>query len=141
MLDAGLASKLEDAGYKITLNNALQDGPKIWQPSAPEPNGARNEAVNVEVYRKVKETVSAGLSAGSVGMTPLQLVLGGGCDIVPATMSSYWNHISSSETIGLIYVDAVTDLVKPGQPGSIGTLASMTMTHLTMNEGALESMK
>lgn len=141
ILETGLASRLEDAGYNITLSNALPNGPKIWQPSPPEPNGARNEAVNVEVYRKVKETVSAGLRVGSDGTTPFQLILGGGCDIVPAIMSSYWNHVPAGETIGLIYIDADTDLVKPGQPGSVGTLASMTMTHLTMNEGALETMK
>lgn len=43
--------------------------------------------------------------------------------------------------MGLIYIDADTDLVKPGQPGAVGTLASMTMTHLLMNDGALKSMK
>lgn len=141
LLNAGLASKLQLAGYEVSTINALPNGPRVWEPSSTEPNGARNEAVNVEVYHRVKETVSAALTPYSSDKSPFQLILGGGCDITPAILSSYWQHIGAHERVGLVYIDADTDLVKPGQPGSVGTLASMTMTHLTMNEGALESMR
>lgn len=139
LLKAGLASKLQSSGYNVTQTNALPSGPKIWQPSSTEPNGARNEALNIEIYHRVKEAVSAGLSAGDD--LPFQLILGGGFDISPAVLSSYWQHIPSGKKVGLIYIDADTDLMVPGQPGSTGTLASMTMTHLLRNEGALQSMK
>lgn len=142
LLNAGLASKLQNAGCEVTLTNALPDGPRIWEPASSEPNGARNEAVNIEVYHKVKTTVDAAISSqDNSGDLSFQLILGGGCDITPAILSSYWRHIPAGQRIGLIYIDADTDLLKPGQPGSVGALASMTMTHLTMNEGALASMK
>lgn len=145
LLDAGLATKLQEAGFAITETNALPSGPRIWAPASAEPNGARNEAVNIEVYHQVKETVSKALSSkgktNKDGALPFQLILGGGCDIQPAILSAYHHHLPADKKVGLIYIDADTDLVKPKQPGSLGTLASMTMTHLLHLPGSLESMK
>lgn len=46
-----------------------------------------------------------------------------------------------TKRIGLLYVDADCDLTYPNEPGSTGNIAGMTMTHLTLRSGALESMK
>ena len=142
LLKAGLASKLRSTGLQVTETNALPDGPRIWSPAPIEASGVRNEASNVDVYHRVKETVTSGLTsnASSEDEIPFQIILGGGCDIVPAIMSSYWHHLSPKR-VGLIYIDADADLTIPNGLGSVGTLASMTMTHLTMREGALESMR
>ena len=55
-------------------------------------------------------------------------------------MSAFWNH-KPARTIGLIYIDADTDLLQPTDQTSSGNLAGMTMTHLIGREGALESMQ
>ena len=60
--------------------------------------------------------------------------------MLPAIMSAFWNHQPESK-VGLIYIDADTDLLQPTDPASSGNLAGMTMTHLIGREGALDSMK
>ena len=60
--------------------------------------------------------------------------------MLPAIMSAFWNHKPAS-TIGLIYIDADTDLLQPTDQTSSGNLAGMTMTHLIGRKGELDSMK
>ena len=43
--------------------------------------------------------------------------------------------------VGLIYIDADTDLSSPTDPGSTGAFAGMNMTHLIRSPGALQSME
>lgn len=52
-LAAGLATQLQAAGYAVSELEARPDGPRIWGSSSTEPNGARNETVNLEVYHAV----------------------------------------------------------------------------------------
>lgn len=137
---ASLISKLEKTGYQVTEVNALPDGPKTWTfEASAEPNGARNEAANVEVNQKVKQTVLDALVTDQ-STPPFLLVVGGECNMVPAIMSSLWSGLAPKR-VGLMYVDGDADLTKPGEPGSSGNLASMTFTHLAMAPGALESMR
>lgn len=57
-------------------------------------------------------------------------------------MSAYWKHLEGAgKRIGIIYVDADCDLATPSEPGATGNIAGMTLTHMTLRDGALESMK
>lgn len=148
LLAAGLVPQLQAAGYnKITEINALPAGPAVWEPSSPSPNGVRNEARNVQVYHQVKDAVGETLSnfnpASAVDELPFNLLLGGGCDVLPAVLSAYHHHLHSSATkIALLYIDADTDLARPEPDNlnALGTLASMTMTHLLRLPSAAASM-
>jgi hypothetical protein len=82
----GLVKRLSDAGFEVDECDALPDGPRSWSFGASfEPNGTRNEEENVKVNQQVKDAVSGSIGGGSTN-PPLQFVIGGGCDIVPAIM-------------------------------------------------------
>ena len=135
---ADLVGRLSKVGYDVEEINALPDGPRIWSFDAPIPrNGVRNEDANVEVNHRVKEAVGKVLQTEPV---PFPLVVGGECNMVPAILSAY-NHVLKDKKIGLLYLDGDCDLTIPNEPGASYNLASMTFTHLTMREGALESMR
>ena len=136
----GLVNKLSEAGFKVDERDALPDGPRSWRYGASvQPHGARNEEENVKVNKLVKDAVSG--SIGGRGTNPpLQFVVGGECNNLPAIMSALWENLAPKR-VGLIYVDGDCDLTVPGEPGSSGNLASMTFIHLAMLPGALESMK
>lgn len=139
--DANFVSRLEKAGYTITEREALPDGPQAWSVDGSfEPNGARNEKANVEVYHQVKQAISSATQTDGKADPPFFVVVGGGCDIAPAIMSGLWKSVSPKRA-GLLYIDGDADLAKPDDPGSSGNLASMTFTHLVMADGALESMR
>jgi len=55
-------------------------------------------------------------------------------------MSALTHHMPSKR-IGLLYVDADCDLTYPHEPSSSGNIAGMTLTHLTLRPGALQSMR
>jgi arginase family enzyme len=132
--------KLTAAGFKVEERDALPDGPRSWSFGAScDPNGARNEEENVKVNRQVKEVVSGSIGGGGSN-PPLQFIVGGECNIVPAIMSGLWENLAPKR-VGLIYVDGDCDLTVPGEPGSSGNLASMTFTHMAMLPGALQSMQ
>lgn len=65
--------------------------------------------------------------------------------MLPGILTAFSGFIRIGEPItrvGLLYIDADTDLTAPTDPDSIGTFAGMNMTHLTgSSPGALESMK
>lgn len=64
--------------------------------------------------------------------------------MLPAILSSFWQHAGSQsppKRVGLIYIDADTDLTSPTDPSSIGTFAGMNMAHLIRLPGALKSME
>lgn len=136
-----LRSDLENLGYTIKEQNALQSEPKVWQSSPIGPSGVRNEQANVEVLQKVKVAISTALQSEST-RAPFQLVLGGECCMLPAIMSAFWHHHEQQgKKVGLVYIDGDCDLDLPGDSGISGNLASMTMSHLMLRDGALESMK
>lgn len=62
----------------------------------------------------------------------------------PAILSAFWQHAGSQSPplrVGLLYIDADTDLASPTDPGSTGIFAGMNMTHLIRSSGALQSME
>lgn len=142
---AGLISRLEGAGYDIEVHNALAnitEAEAQWKDSAIEPNGVRNEAGAVLVCHQVRAAMASSL-ADTYGyaddFTPFQLILGGECLICPAVMSAL-SYRFPQERVGLLYIDADCDLSVPGEAGGTGNIAGMTLTHLTLRTGALESM-
>lgn len=142
MKDAGLQKKLGMAGYQVKEFNAFASDAVIWASSNREPNGARNEARTVEACKKVSNTIKSVLDSNDEETHPFQLILSGECLYCPAILSSYWKHLhGTGKRVGIIYVDADCDLYYPREPNSSGTIAGMTMTHMTLRDGALESMK
>ena len=64
--------------------------------------------------------------------------------MLPAIRKAFWQHAdlqSSPKRVGLIHIDADTDIASPSVPQSTGNLAGMNMTHLMQLPGGLESMK
>ncbi|KAH7070996.1 hypothetical protein FB567DRAFT_213084 [Paraphoma chrysanthemicola] len=159
--DTGLIPKLRAAGHTYVTEHHALDAPAQFTPTALKPGGVRNEALNVQVCERVEKTILTALTTGAVDETglekqidvegkekggrPFQLILGGECSMLPGILSAFWTHhtthTSPSARIGLIYIDADTDLSSPASPSSTGTFASMNMTHLMQTSGALESMR
>lgn len=136
----GLQEKLKTAGYQVKESNAVSAASAGWVASNREPNGARNEARTVEACKNVTDTVAAALNED--GVPTFQLILGGECLYCPAIMSAYWQHLKgTSKRVGMIYVDADSDLYTPTEPNGTGNIAGMTLTHMTLRDGALDSMK
>ena len=141
---AGLYVKLQAAGLQIDLSPALPSGGAGWTSAGREPNGARNESATVAACQDVQNAVLAVLANSNTDKsTPsFQLILSGECLYCPAILSAYWRHLSGTKKrIGIIYVDADCDLSTPAEPNGTGNIAGMTLTHMTLREGALESMK
>lgn len=136
---AGLQEKLKAAGYQVNELSAFSS-PAGWMTSSREPNGARNEARSVEACNQVSNAVTKALNGQQ---TPnFQLILAGECMYCPAILSAYWRHLEgTSKRVGIIYVDADCDLYTPVEPNGSGNIAGMTLTHLTLRHGALQSMK
>jgi arginase len=64
--------------------------------------------------------------------------------MLPAILSASWQHScaqNSPQRVGLLYIDADTDLSSPSDVGTTGNFAGMNMTHLVQSPGSLESMK
>ncbi|KAK4497926.1 hypothetical protein PRZ48_010581 [Zasmidium cellare] len=136
---ADLAGKLLKAGYDVSEINALPDGPRTWTFDAPiSKNGVRNEEANVQVNHLVEASMIKTLQTSPL---PFPLIIGGECNMVPAILSAFHHALPSNRKIGLLYLDGDCDLTLPNEPGASYNLASMTFTHLTMREGALESMR
>lgn len=138
--DVGIIQKLESRGFMTTEQNPL-GRPATWTEATFSIGSVRREDLNTQVCRGVENAVSISLAlATRPEMPPFQLILGGECSMLPAIMSAFWNS-KPAQKVGLIYIDADTDLLQPTDPASSGNLAGMTMTHLIGREGALESMK
>lgn len=155
---AGIQSQLRAAGFQVKEYNAFPSLPKPstspslpavggWRASSKEPNGARNEAETVQACHKVKDTVTRALEACPKESKNVQFIISGECLYTPAILSAYWHHFNPSSNpaqgekkVGIIYIDADTDLYTPTEHGATGTIAGMTLTHLTLRPGALNSM-
>ena len=141
-LSVNLEQKLQKSGFTTTIQSALSQ-PAKWKADTFSAGSVRSEKANVEVCEQVEKAILTSLtSTDSPENPPFQLILGGECCMLPAIMSALWKHHQpQSQRVGLIYIDADTDLTKPTDPSSNGNLASMTMTHLMQLDGGLHSMK
>jgi arginase len=137
--DVGIIDKLRDAGVSSITEHYAIDEPITYAPTKFLLGGVRNEDLNVSVCQSVKESLTKSLSL-SATEPPFQLVLGGECCMLPAILSAFWQQ-SRGQRIGLIYIDADTDLSSPIDSGTTGIFAGMNMTHLVQSAGSLESMK
>lgn len=139
-----LQEKLGAAGWQVTESTALIEGSGGWVSSNREPHGARNEVAVVEACTQVQQAVIKALGSNyeTNQSLPFQLILSGECLYCPAILSAYWQHFKGTEKrVGIIYIDADCDLSTPSEPGALGTTAGMTLTHMTLRDGSLDSMK
>ena len=137
ILSTGFNEKLEACGYSTSTLDALPEGSPQWRPTTMGPNGVRDEGLVVDVCRSVKKSLMSSLASDNASF---HLILGGDCYIAPAVLSAY-SHSYPDLRVGLLYVDGNSDLFVPREPDHSGTLPAMTMTHMTMRPGALESMR
>ncbi|KAJ6171358.1 hypothetical protein N7470_000425 [Penicillium chermesinum] len=128
-LDENLISKLRDTGLTASDHQAL-DKPARYSPQPCPAGGACNEELNVQVCEQVERQITKNLET-SPSKPPFQLILGGNHAGTP----------SPPQRIGLIYIDADTDMNTPHDPHFVGTFAGMNMTHLLGMPGGLDSMK
>ncbi|PSN74149.1 Arginase/deacetylase [Corynespora cassiicola Philippines] len=136
---AGLQDQLKASGFYVTEQDALLDTPANWQASSKSPNGARNEAATIVACEKVHTTVKTALEEAE---SSFHLILSGECLFCPAILSAYWWHLRGTpRRVGMIYFDADCDLYAPNDSNSSGNIAGMTLTHLTLRDGTLKSMK
>ncbi|KKY38753.1 hypothetical protein UCDDA912_g01283 [Diaporthe ampelina] len=142
--DVGIVEKLREAGIRSISEHHPLDSPATYKATTFSPGRVCNEDHNIEVCRRVRQAISQNLSANPSTQPPFQLVLGGECCMSPAILSAFWHHAGSQSPparVGLIYIDADTDLASPADPSSTGIFAGMNMTHLTRSPGALQSME
>jgi arginase len=143
--DVGIVNQLRYAGFTSITEQHPLDSPATYSATTFEPDRVRNETLNVSVLDRVHSSISRNLLAerkDEEGEIPsFQLILGGECCMLPAILTSFWQHVSPGKSVGLIYIDADTDLASPTDPSSTGNFAGMNMTHLLRTHGALDSMK
>jgi arginase len=136
----GLQKKLQTTGKELTESDAFGSQSIGWTSSTREPNGARNERRTAEACQQVFDAIRRAI--GTRQPFPFQLILSGECLYCPAILSAYWRALDgTAKRVGIIYMDADCDLYTPLEPNASGNIAGMTLSHLTLREGALESMK
>ena len=138
--EVGIASKLHNAGLASVSEHLALSSPAKYTPATFTPGGVRNEDLNISVCEQVQLSVSQNLSITSSAEPPFQLILGGECCMLPAILAALWKQLHPLR-IGLVYIDADTDLASPTDPNSTGIFAGMSMTHLIRSPGALSSMQ
>ncbi|CAJ0550740.1 Ff.00g106700.m01.CDS01 [Fusarium sp. VM40] len=141
--DVGIVSKLRDVGISSISEHHALKSPATFSTATFALGGVRNEDINISVCGDVERTISKNLDSSS-DQPEFQLILGGECCMLPAILSAFWKHAesqSSPKRVGLIYIDADTDLTSPTDPASIGTFAGMNMAHLARLPGALPRME
>ncbi|KAI1874727.1 hypothetical protein JX265_004935 [Neoarthrinium moseri] len=141
--DVGIVRKLRDAGLSSVLEHHPLDSPATYSVATCAPGGIRNEDINIEVCKRVYSMITQNLTSSSTS-PQFQLILGGECCMLPAILSAFWKHASLQSPpirVGLVYVDADTDLASPANADSTGIFAGMNMTHLVRAPGALQVME
>lgn len=141
--DVGTVDKLEDAGVPSISEHHALEAPAKFSATTFSSGSVRNEDINISVCENVERTIGNNFRA-STGQPNFQLILGGECCMLPAILSAFWKYAdaqSQPKRIGLIYIDADTDLTSPTDPSSIGTFAGMNMAHLVRLPGALPRME
>ncbi|KAF2651166.1 Arginase/deacetylase [Lophiostoma macrostomum CBS 122681] len=132
----GLVPKLEKSGSMVKEHEAVSTSSAGWKKSSRLPNGARNEVATVDACKEVMKTIYEQLKE----QPDFQLIIGGECLYCPAILSAY-SKAFPNKRIGLVYIDADCDLYTPDDTNSSGNIAGMTLTHLTLRNGALDGMK
>ncbi|KAK7403421.1 hypothetical protein QQX98_010834 [Neonectria punicea] len=141
--NVGIANKLRHAGLSSVSEYHALDSPERYATTDFVPGSVRNEDLNISVCQRVYRTINHSLPTTST-RPPLQLVLGGECCMLPAILSAFWQWADKQSPpmrVGLIYIDADTDLTSPTDSDSTGFFAGMNMTHLIRAPGALQSME
>ncbi|KAJ3536749.1 hypothetical protein NM208_g6588 [Fusarium decemcellulare] len=141
--DVGIVQKLKNAGISSVSEHHALEAPAKFEATSFAPGTARSQDLNISVCKQVHHAISQNLSTSST-TPPFQLIIGGECGMLPAIISAFWEHADSQsppKRVGLVYIDADTDLTSPADPSSIGTFAGMSMTHLLQTSGTLEDMK
>ena len=141
--DVGVASKLRNAGLSSVAEHHALNSPATYAATTFASGGVRLEELNVSVCQAVRRRVAENLNI-SFPQPCFQLILGGECCMLPGVLSASWQHADSlfpPARVGLLYIDADTDLTSPTDAGSTGIFAGMNMAHLSGLPGALESMK
>lgn len=154
-----IVDKLRQAGVEHVSEHHALESPARYVVAEVSENGIRNEEANLEVCDRVFKTISQNLddssssssissSPSSSGPPPFQLILGGECSMSPAIMSAFWQHYEKKAgsgeekvKVGLIYIDADTDMSSPTHRDSTGIVAGMNMTHLMQGHGTSSAMK
>ncbi|KAL1872351.1 hypothetical protein Daus18300_004321 [Diaporthe australafricana] len=139
-----IVRKLHDAGVPSVSEHHPLDLPATYRATNFSPGRVRNEDLNIHVCQRVHRVIAKNLGSASSTQPPFQLILGGECGMSPAILSAFWQHAGSQSPplrVGLIYIDADTDLASPTDPSSTGIFAGMNMTHLIRSSGALQSME
>jgi arginase len=137
-----IVSRLQNAGVSAVREiNALTE-PATWSITTFEPGKVRNEELNVEVNNKVYQALGQNfITAKSYARPPFQLILGGECCMLPGIVSRLTAAGSHrGQRLGLIYIDADTDLNSPSDTSSTGNMAAQTMSLLVGAPGGLPSM-
>lgn len=139
-----IVKKLTNAGFSpVREHHALKEA-ATYSPAPLRHGSARNEEVNVLVCKQVQASLDKNLPTAS-GKADFQLILGGECCMLPGVLAAFWGYAQNLPTpmrVGLVYIDADTDLASPTDRQSTGTFAGMNMTHLTrVSDGALQSMR
>jgi arginase len=135
---AGIVQSLLNAGISSATEHHALSEPARYAATESSASGVRNERLNVEVCERVRDSVSRSLAAERKSAPPFQLILGGECCMLPGILAAFTQH-HSSKRVGLIYIDADTDLSTP-KTSTTGTFAGMNMCHLLRTPGALDSM-
>ncbi|OBS25795.1 hypothetical protein FPOA_06331 [Fusarium poae] len=156
--EVGIASKLGKAGVPSVMEMVALDSPVTCEASTHCPERIRNEEMNIAVCISVECFVSVDLQRSGTpqhlveqwslhpsSLLPwFQLIIGGECCMLPAILSAHWKHAgvqSPEKRVGLIYIDADTELTSPTDPSSTGTFVGTTMAHLLRLPGALPLMQ
>jgi len=106
------------------------DGEVTYKPSPFVPGNIRNRTGNLELLRRVRKKMTVNFQAEP---RAFQLVLGGECCMLPAILSSVKKEYHDS-TMGLVYIDADTDLHSPLDDDWMGYFASMVSKLQTQDE-------
>ncbi|KAH6654501.1 hypothetical protein BKA67DRAFT_517852 [Truncatella angustata] len=141
--DVNIVGRLRMAGLRSISEHRPLETPATYKATTFSPGGIRNEGVNIGVCHRVHDSIAKSL-ASHISPPPFQLILGGECCMSPAILSAFWHHAGSQsppQRVGLLYIDADTDLASPTDPHSTGIFAGMNMTHLIRSEGALKVME
>lgn len=136
---SGIIAKLKATGVSNILQVDALSEPAHFRPVSPGLNGVRDEDACVRVCKEVSASISESLELAD--LTDFHLILGGECSMLPGVLKSYFhekNKRQDSHRVGLIYIDADTDLYSPLDSGT-GTFAGMNMTNLLRTPGALVS--
>ncbi|KAF2824114.1 Arginase/deacetylase [Ophiobolus disseminans] len=149
--DAGIVQALLDAGVPLVAEHEALATPALWDGKGRVVGGVRDEERNVGVCVDVEGSLLHHMGSGTrngmkdeeggldIEETPFQLILGGECSMLPGILSALHTHFSPLR-IGLVYIDADTDLSSPLDSTS-GTFAGMNMCHLLRTPGALDAMR